>query len=241
MFKIIKFDEISSTNTVAKEKAKCGAPEGTVIVADSQTSGRGRMGRQFFSPRGTGLYMSILLRPEIAASDATLITTAAASAVAKAIEKHSGKRAYVKWVNDIFVAGKKVCGILSEGEFTSDGKFEYVILGIGVNLITPQNGFGELSEIAGAVFDGIEFGKDAFISDILKNFEAYYTVLGRKPHFEDYAARDMLFGKEVNVISAGEVLYSAKVCGINSDFALIIEHDGKKEALSSGEVSVRVK
>ena len=242
MFEIMYFGGIvSSTNDIAKGMAKAGAPEGNVVLADSQTSGRGRMGRSFFSPRGTGAYMSILLRPAFSAASTTLITTAAAVAVAKAIEKHSGKKAQIKWVNDIFVDGKKVCGILTEGEFLPDGKFDFAILGIGINLITPSGGFGEFSDIAGAVFDGIDFNKDKFIGDILKNFEDFYKNLEKKPHYSDYVSRDMLIGKELNVINCGEILYSAKALGINESFALVLEHDGKKELLSSGEVSVRAK
>ncbi|MBQ4151292.1 MAG: biotin--[Clostridia bacterium] len=238
-FKITRFGEVTSTNDIAKNLAEDGAPEGTVIIADKQTKGRGRMGRSFLSPEGTGLYMSIILRPEFEAECALLITTAAAVAVAKAIEKHSGKNTALKWVNDVYIGTKKVSGILTEGKLLQNGRFEYAVLGIGVNLRSPKSGFGTLESIAGAVFDNIDFDREKFECDLLENFFEYYKNLSQKPHFDDYIARDMLRGKEVSVMRAGEILYSASVCGIDRDFSLLIERNGKKENLASGEVSVK--
>lgn len=241
MIDIRYFDSVTSTSDVIKDMAKMGAPEGTVVIADHQSAGRGRMGRSFMSPRGTGLYMSILLRPKLPASDALLITTAAAAAVAGAIEKHTGKPTAIKWVNDIYSDGKKVCGILTEGQALSDGSLDFAVLGIGVNLTLPEGGFGGLKDIAGAIFDSAGFDKDALASDILNNFFGYYKVLESKPHYGDYCARDMLSGKTVTVYRAGEALYDAVVKGIGDDFSLITEHCGITEKLSTGEVSVRVK
>ena len=239
MFKIKRFSKVTSTNDIAKGLAKNGEDEGTVIIADAQECGRGRMGRAFFSPEGTGLYMSILLRPKFKAEGALLITTAAAVAVAEAVEKHTGEGVQIKWVNDVFKNGKKVCGILTEGSIAQNNLFEYAILGIGINLTYPKSGFGALESIAGAVFENDAFDRERFIGDILEGFKQYYLALEDKPHLDGYLKRDMLIGKEVDVISAGEVLYSAKVTDIDKDFALVIEHDGIKEALSSGEVSVK--
>lgn len=239
MFEITYFDEVTSTNDIIKEAARNGAKEWTVAIANSQSAGRGRMGKSFMSPRGTGIYMSILLRPTLDAENALLITTAAAVAVAKVIEAHTAKKASIKWVNDVFVDGKKVCGILTEGQLTDNGKFDYAILGIGINLTVPKGGFMEIENIAGALFENCDYDKNKIIDDILNCFAAYYEKITDKPHFEDYAKRDMLCGKVVNVIRAGEVLYSATVCGIDRDFSLVIEHDGKKENLATGEVSVK--
>ena len=234
------FGSVSSTNDIIKEMANGGAPEGSVVIADEQTNGRGRLGRSFMSPGGTGLYMSILLRPELSASDALLITTAAATAVAKAIEKHTGKATCIIWVNDVFLNGKKVCGILTEGKVSPDGTLEYAVLGIGVNLKEPKDGFGELSNIAGAIFEDEKVDRDTVANDILENFFGYYQSIETKPHYSDYIARDMIGGKNVTVYRAGEPLYDAKVLGISEDFSLVIDHDGKKENLASGEVSVRI-
>lgn len=239
MFKIQHFDTVTSTNDIIKDLAKNGAPEGTVVIADAQTAGRGRMGRSFMSPSGTGLYMSMLLCPKLGATAALLITTAAAVAVATAIEKHTKKDTYIKWVNDIFVGGKKVCGILTEGTFAQDGRLDFAILGIGVNLQVPKESFGELADIAGAIFDDDSYSNEEFVKDILCEFEKLYRNLESAPHYGEYVKRDMLCGKCVNVIRAGEVLYSAKVLGINKDFSLLVEHGGIRESLSTGEVSVK--
>lgn len=240
MFEIKRFAEVTSTNDIIKAMAKDGAPEWTVAVADRQTAGRGRMGRSFMSPSGTGIYMSVLLRPTLCADLSLLITTAAATAVAKAVEKHTGKAAKIKWVNDIFLDGKKVCGILTEGQITQSTALDYAVLGIGVNLEPPKGGFGELENIAGALFNGGGYDRDRIIFDILENFAEYYKNLADRPHLKDYVSRDMLSGKTVKVIRAGEVLCEAKVCGIDENFALVIERDGKKEHLATGEVSVKI-
>ena len=183
--------------------------------------------------------MSILLRPTFKAEKSQLLTTAAAVAVSEAIEKHTGDEVQIKWVNDVCKGGKKVCGILTEGSILQNGFFEYAILGIGVNLTLPNDGFGALESIAGAVFDSDAFDRDGFIEDILVNFEKYYRNLEAKPHFDGYVNREMLTGKEVDVIRAGEVLYSAKVIGVDKDFALLVERGTVTEAISSGEVSVK--
>lgn len=240
-FKITRFGEVTSTNDIAKNLAEDGAPEGTVIIADKQTKGRGRMGRSFLSPEGTGLYMSVILRPTLSAENTLLITTAAAVAIALTIEKHSDKKTAIKWVNDVFVCEKKVCGILTEGKLLPCGTLQYAILGIGINLTSPKEGFGDLSNIAGAVFENENYDKDAIIRDILENFFRFYENLDLKPHYDGYALRDMLRGKEVSVMRADEILYSASVCGIDRDFSLLIERNGKKENLASGEVSVKEK
>ncbi len=239
MFEIKHFSEVTSTNDIIKDMAKAGAPEFSVVIADSQTQGRGRMGRSFMSPSGTGLYMSILLRPHFTADKALLITTAAAAATARTIEKHTGKHTYIKWVNDIFMGEKKVCGILTEGSIVGD-RLEYAVLGIGINLLPPRGGFSELEGIAGAIFENDGYDKDALVRDILENFENYYRGLESSPHYSDYVKRDMLSGKTVDVLRAGEVLYSAKVVGIEKDFSLSVDRDGKKENLATGEVSVKV-
>ena len=241
MFDIKRFSTVTSTNDVIKDLAKNGAPEGTVAIADAQTAGRGRMGRSFMSPVGTGLYMSILLRPKLSAQSALLITTAAAAAVALAVEKHTGRDAYIKWVNDIFQNGKKVCGILTEGVFKNDGSLDFAVLGIGVNLLPPKDSFGELESIAGAIFESDGYDKDAFVQDILATFEEYYRELENAPHYDDYIKRDMLSGKAVDVIRAGEVLYSGVVLKINRDFSIAVKHDGICESISTGEVSVKQK
>ena len=148
------YDSLISTNKTAKELAENGAKEGTVIVAKKQTGGRGRLGRSFYSPEGTGLYFSIILRPDFSPKENLLITPAAAVAVSTVIEALTDTKAQIKWVNDIFINGKKVCGILSEAKLNAKGTTEYVILGIGVNLTTPKGGFPkDIELVAGALFN----------------------------------------------------------------------------------------
>ena len=151
---------VTSTNTVLRQMAEEGAEDGSVLLADSQTAGRGRMDRRFYSPPGTGLYLSLLLRPRIPAADAVRITACAAVAAAEAIEEVSGRRTAVKWVNDILLDGRKVCGILTEGSVDPlTGLLRYAVVGIGVNITPPPDGFPpELRTVAGAVCERNEPG-----------------------------------------------------------------------------------
>ena len=144
---------LDSTNAEALRRAVDGAPEGTVIVAEEQTAGRGRRGRSFFSPAGTGIYLSILVRPALAAERAHLLTCSAAVAVAEAIEACAGVDASIKWVNDVYCRRKKVAGILTEGSFDLEGGvLQHAVVGIGVNVRPPHAGFpAEIAERAGAV------------------------------------------------------------------------------------------
>ena len=237
-FEII--DEVSSTNLLLKERAKY-EKEGKVIIANTQTAGRGRLGRSFFSPAGSGLYMSILLKPEIAPEESLLITTCAAVAVCGAVETLSGKEAGIKWVNDIFIGGKKVCGILTESA-VSGGMLEYAVLGIGVNLY--DCGFpDDIKNIAGAVFDGKPCGfemRDKMAREICNRFFAYYEKLTDKRFLKEYQRRCIITGKKIKVLKNGAERYAVAI-GITDSFELEVEYSDKiREKLSSGEVSIRV-
>ncbi len=239
----IYFSEIDSTNRYVKELASSGAPEGTVVIAKKQSAGRGRLGRSFFSPEEKGIYMSILLRPELELQRAVLITSMAAVAVANAIERVSGLNAQIKWVNDIFVNQKKVCGILTEAGIDGEnGSLEYAVLGIGVNvgfMEFPE----ELKEIATSVSNecGIEINKEALIEEILKELERWYPTLWNGEFLKESKARSILLGKEILVIDASVSggSYEAKAVDLDEMGHLIIERKGKKELLNSGEVSIR--
>ena len=226
-YTIRKFDTVSSTNDIAKELAENGESAGTVIIADSQEKGRGRLGRSFLSPEG-GLYMSVILRPE-SFEEAVSITTKAAAATAIAIEKAIGEGVFIKWVNDIYFKGKKVCGILTESVF--DGAIpKYAVLGIGVNLKTAPD---EVSDIAGGIG---EVDRDKLACSILDEF-----FNGNLNCFEEYSKRDMLKGKTVTVFKGGKAEFSATAAGLSADFGLkLIKDDGTEEILQSGEVSVRL-
>lgn len=237
------YKTVSSTNSLMKEKAEDSAPEWTVIVADEQTSGRGRMGRSFYSPPNTGIYMSVLLRPQLPANQSIYITTCAAVAVAKAIDNNAGVEAKIKWVNDIFLGNKKVCGILTEG--TTDienGELKYVVLGIGINIFPPDEKFPEeIKDVATTVFAEAMHDKDyrsKIIADVINNLMEMYPELSKKEFFNEYKNRSFLLGKRINIIRKDGV-EEAKALDLDESFGLIVEKmNGSLEHLYSGEVSV---
>ncbi len=235
-------DTVTSTNTVLKERANAGAPEGTVLIAQQQTGGRGRQGRSFASPKGTGLYTSILLRPKMKAEEALFLTTAVAVAVAETIEEVSGQKAGIKWVNDIWIGDLKVCGILTEASFDLEaGGLEYAVVGWGINLAEPEGGFPEeLRGVAGAVFSDPP-GNDTrsrLSAGILRRFLYYYRTLSSRTFLQGYRDRSILIGRPVAILGKEE--QEALVLGIDDDCRLHVRlPDGQERFLSSGEVRVR--
>lgn len=239
------YKTLTSTNTVLKEMAADGASEGTVLVAESQTFGRGRMGRNFYSPSDTGIYFSILLRPDIPVEESLFLTTAAAVAIAKSIESVKNCKASIKWVNDIYIDGRKVCGILTEGSINSQtNRLNYAVVGMGINVCPPKDGFPEeIENLAGAVFTRKENSADKrsiLIAEILNLFMDYYKNLSSKCFFEEYKNRSFLLGEDIYVIQ-NEQYIPAKAIDIDKKCQLIVEFkDGTTQALSSGEVSIRL-
>ncbi len=235
------YDTIGSTNTSLKEWALKGKNEGTVIISQEQTEGRGRLGRRFLSPQSTGIYFSILLRPRFSAEHSLCITTAAAVAVSDAIEELSGEKAYIKWVNDIFVKDKKVCGILTEAsiDFESGG-LDYAVLGIGINVFEPDGGFGEeLNNIAGAVFDKREDGiRQKICAKVIDNFFDIYENLPNNDYIVKYQNRSYLNNKEVK-LSVGRETVSGVVVGVDDSARLMVKlENGELRAFNSGEASI---
>ena len=242
--KFLFLDETQSTNDYLKSLAEKGAQEKTVVIADRQTGGKGRLGRSFFSPE-SGIYMSILLRPQFSAEKSLFITTAAAVATALAIEEASGKKTGIKWVNDIFINKKKVSGILTEGSvnFKTD-KFNYAVVGIGVNFLQPECGFpDELKDIAGAVFK--KKPKDSeikkkLIAKIIDNFFKIYNDFENDDFMKIYKKKSIIIGKKVYVIKKDSKL-KAKAIDIDDNAHLVVVYkDGERETLYSGEVSIRL-
>lgn len=237
-------DCLPSTNSAVRALAVGGEREGKVIIACSQTEGRGRLDRRFFSPGTTGLYMSILLRPSIPAADSALITTAAAVSAARAIERLSRKTAQIKWVNDVFLDGKKVCGILTEAGISLESStLDYAVLGIGINLLPPAGGFPqELSSVATSVFDdrkprGNIRGRLA--AEVLNNFMEYYKELCERTFLPEYKKRLFVLGKRVTVLR-GEEQREAVPLDINEHCHLLVRYDdGTEEYLTGGEISIR--
>lgn len=232
---------ISSTNDAARQLAASGAPEGTAVVARCQTGGRGRKGRSFFSPPDSGVYISLVLRPQLTAEKTLYITTAAAAAVALAIEEVAGCPAAIKWVNDIYVRGKKVCGILTEGSFDAEtGSLDFAVLGIGINVSTPAGGFPpELQARAGAVFDAAPGDASSRLAAaVIDRFTAYYKDLEQKPFLEDYRRRMFLTGQKITVVSGGSS-YPAVAGTVDDEFALTVtDANGQAHRLQSGEVTI---
>lgn len=234
---------VTSTNALLKEKAAAGADEGTVLVALSQTAGRGRFTRSFFSPLDSGIYMSILLRPRISAENATLITTAAAVAVAEAAENLSGRKTGIKWVNDVLVNGKKICGILTEASLNIEsGELDYAVLGIGLNVYEPENGFpDEIKNIAGAIFKERGAGqKSRLAAAVLEGFNKYYESLSERSFLNAYKERCIVLGKQINVLSQ-DGSRPATALDIDENCRLYVKYsDGSQSLLSSGEVSIKI-
>lgn len=234
-----------STNAVVREAADSGMPEGYTVLSNEQSAGRGRLGRSFYSPRGTGIYMSMLLRPgNCSAKQAVRITTMAAVAVCEAIEAVAGERAQIKWVNDIYVRDKKVCGILTEGAFgLESGLLEYAVLGVGINVYQPEGGFPEeLRDIAGAVLaDRREDVKNRLTAEFLNHFYRYYDDRRHDAadYVEEYRRRSLVTGRRIAVLS-GNKTRGAVALGIDDECGLLVRYDDGGEArLSSGEISIR--
>lgn len=235
--------ETPSTNTYLRGKAENGAKDGTVVIANRQTGGRGRLGRSFYSPSDTGVYLSILLRPgSKTPKDAAKLTTLAAVAACEAIESVSGKTASVKWVNDVFVNGKKVSGILTEAAFGLEtGLLDYAVLGIGFNAYAPTGGFPkDIENVAGAIYGSKQNdGKNRLASTFLNRFMDYYSKDGFGNYAEEYRRRSFVIGKDICVISANGQR-KAEAVGIDDECRLLVRYgDGCTEFLSSGEISVR--
>ena len=239
------YPSLTSTNTVLKQMAADGAPEGLALIAGEQTAGRGRMGRQFYSPPNTGLYMSLLLRPSMAAADSTAVTACAAVAVAQTIEEFSSRSAEIKWVNDVLVGGKKVCGILTEASIDCEtGMIQYLIIGIGINTAVPHGDFPEeLRAVAGAAFSGerIPELRCRVAAGVLDRIIRYAGDLSNEEIFEEYKRRSFLLNRPINILTAGREPEPAVAVDLDRDFALIVRcGDGTVRRLNSGEVSIRV-
>ena len=227
--KITVFDLIPSTNTHLSALAREGAPAGRVILAEAQSAGRGRMGRSFFSPAGSGIYMSVLFRPKNA--DVGRLTTLAAVVTASAIERVCGAKVGIKWVNDLLFDEKKLCGILAEGVVG-----EFMVVGIGINV--KKSAFPpELADIVISLEDilGVSPDRNALVAEILSGFAE--ADLEGTAHMDEYRRRSLTLGKTVTILSTGEIV---RVLAIEDDGALLVETaDKTTRRIFTGEVSVR--
>lgn len=242
---IIVLSTVNSTNVRLRELAQSGAPEGTVVVADCQTSGNGRRGRSFFSPKNTGVYMSILLRPSFPAQHAVKLTSAAAVAAALALEEVCGVNPRIKWVNDIYINGKKAAGILTEASFGMEsGTMDYAVVGIGINVCPPEGGFPEeLKEIAGAVLtERASDMRNRIAAAVIRRFTEIYAALPDSGYLSEYRRRLMWIGERITVLSGGESgsETAAVLLGVDESCALMVRYDdGSEGKVFAGEISIR--
>ena len=246
---------LDSTNQEIKRRALEGAREGLVVLAEEQTAGKGRRGRQFVSPFGTGIYMSVLFRPvEQNADDIVLITTAASVAICRAIREVTGEKPEIKWVNDVYLRGKKVCGILTEAvsDFES-GRIGTVIVGIGINYREPEGGFpDELKEIAGAVLGNNDtesekkLTRNVLVAAVLNELYSLYEGLAERTFMVDYKMWSNVIGKEIRFSESLDsfkhpVWQYGKALDIDRDGGLVVKmQNGKMKTLRTGEITVRV-
>ena len=230
-----------STNRVLKELARAGAPAGTVVLAHRQTAGRGRLGKSFHSPEG-GLYLSLLLPPGNTPVKPQSITAAAAVAVCDALEASGICRPEIKWVNDIYLQGRKVCGILAERALNPDGSAQWIVLGLGLNLAAPAGGWPrELEGIAGSLFDSPDRHRDQALTERLLTGLWQLCSAPEQPEIlARYRAINLVPGREITVLQ-GENARQAKALYIADDYRLAVEFsDGSTALLDSGEVSLKL-
>ena len=237
------YEETDTTNNRARELALEGAPEGTLVVAEKQTAGRGRRGKVWESPLGTGIWMSLVLRPQIAPTEASVLTLLCGLATAEAIEAETGLSAGIKWPNDILINGKKAVGILTEMDCEMS-EVHFVIPGIGINVNTASFP-PEIAEIATSLY--LECGKTVsrrrLVHKVLERLEEHYETFLRTGSFaamlEDYRKHCITLGKEVHVL--GREPFFAEALDITPEGELLVRRadNGKEEVVFSGEVSIR--
>ena len=247
MKKVVVLDKVDSTNKYLKDMAFSGAEDGQVVVADEQSMGRGRMGRDFFSPKNKGLYFSYLIKPDMASADAVSITAWTAVATVRAISRVSGFAPGIKWVNDLMCNDRKLCGILTEMSIESEtGRIESIIIGIGININNDFSDFPkEIKDIATSIYmeTGNEVNRAELAAALVEELD---TMRSDWPHdkesyLEAYRDLDITCGRKVNVLS-GDKTASVKAISINDDFSLKVKYpNGKTSDLSSGEVSLKLK
>lgn len=240
---VLYFDTIDSTNTKAQELAEKGYPSGTLVVADKQESGKGRRGRSWVSPYGTGIFMTLMIKPDINPNNASMLTLVAALAVAKAITSVTGEEALIKWPNDIVVNGKKVCGILTE----MNAQFDYInhiVVGIGIN-VHNESFPEEISQMASSLMieaGGKRFHRAQIIAETMSYFEQYYDTFLKTQDLSalvrEYDELLVNRNKLVRVLDPKEP-FDGKAMGITPKGELIVETWESRKLVSSGEVSVR--
>lgn len=235
-------DEVESTNSIAKNLAAEGAVHGTAVVADTQSAGRGRLGRAFVSPSGKGIYVSIVVRPEFSLEYSSLITTAAAVAGAEAVEKLCGHDVQIKWVNDLYMNGRKICGILTEASLGLEMRsLDYAIIGIGINVRSAGDSFDdELKKRATSIEDesGARIDRNLLCSELFNRIEMYYDTIEERGFIGEYRRRELLTGNDV-AATVGGVRITGHAEGVDDNANLILKMpDGELRHIGSGEAEL---
>ena len=241
---LLWFSSIDSTNTRARELARQGAAHGTVLIADHQTGGRGRRGRSFHSPAGSGIYLSVILRPHCAPQQIMHLTCAAAVAMCDAVESAAGFRPGIKWTNDLVCGKRKVAGVLTELGFDSHGNVDFAVVGIGINCCQQESEFpeeirgiaGSLASVTGQQIDRAVVA--AAMMDAVYRMDA--ELLDGKTHMMNRYRQDCItLGREISLVRGEEVRHGTAL-DIDEDGALVVRFsDGQISTVNSGEVSVR--
>lgn len=242
---LLCLEQIDSTNTEAKRQAVEGAPHGLVVVSEEQTAGRGRLGREFQSPKGCGLYLTALLRPMLPPTEVSDFTAWVAVAVCNAIEACCGVRPGIKWTNDLVLEGKKLCGILTELGLESETQaLDYLITGIGINVNhAPEDFSEEVQPIATSLKQvlGKPVSRTELVKCVVRSLDEMYRAFpsAKSKYLAQYRADCITVGKQVQVITPAD-RREARALEIDDEFRLVVEYaDGNRQALSAGEVSVR--
>lgn len=239
--KIIVLDETDSTNNYAKKLSASGAEHGTAVIADFQTSGKGRLGRSFVSPKGTGVYMSVIIRPDFSMETARLITSCVACASAEAVESLCGESVDIKWVNDLYMNGRKICGILTEASLSMETKaLDYAVIGIGINVLGKDVFDEALSKIATTIEaeTAVKISRNSLCAVLLNKLEEYLGKIGERDFLAEYRRREILTGNPITA-NVGGVQITGKAMGIDDNAELIVQlDDGSVKSLSSGEANL---
>ena len=241
---LLWFETIDSTNSRAKELSAQGAPQGTVLIADHQTGGRGRRGRSFHSPAGTGIYMSVLLRPNCRPQELMHLTCAAAVAVCDAIESSCGIRPGIKWTNDLVWGQRKLAGILTELGLSPHGTVDYAVIGIGLNCCQEESDFPEeIRSIAGSLHSvtGNVIHRESVAAAMMDAlFRMSEELLSHRDRILNrYRSDCITLGKEISVVKADGSVRHGTAIDIDAEGALVVRFDNGIETVNSGEVSVR--
>lgn len=236
------YDSVESTNTLARAQAAQGAPHGTVLIADHQTGGRGRRGRSFYSPAGTGIYMSVILRPNCRPQELMHLTCAAAAAMCGAVEKTTGIRPGIKWTNDLVYGKRKLAGILTELGLGPDGTAAWAIVGIGVNCCQKAGDFPEeIRDTAGslAMVSAHKIDRAALAAAMITAL-CEMDLTQKSRIMESYRRDCVTLGKEISLLRADGTVRHGRALDVDEDGALLVEFaPGRLETVNSGEVSVR--